>query len=143
MANWDMVVSLVRAALGEGPLAEESMWKSVVLIPKGRGEYQGIGLVEVVWKVVAAILNYRLTDSINYHNFLHGFWTYHGTGTANLKAKLLQKLASMREEVLYVIFLDLHKANAALDRYILLEIQERYGVDTQSQQILQVYWDRL
>ena len=33
-----------------------------------------------------------------------------GTGTATLEAKLLQQLAAMREEVLYVIFLDLTKA---------------------------------
>ena len=139
MANWNMVVSLVRAALGEGPLAEESMWKSVVLIPKGRGEYQGIGLVEVVWKVVAAILNYRLTDSINYHNFLHGFWTYHGTGTANLKAKLLQKLASMREEVLYVILLYLKHSYDSLYRYRCLEILEGYLLGTWSHCILRYY----
>ena len=29
----------------------------VVLIPKGKTYYRGIGLVEVIWKVVAAILN--------------------------------------------------------------------------------------
>ena len=45
----------------------------MVLIPKGGGGYRGIGLVEVVQKLVAAILNRRLTASITYHNFLHEF----------------------------------------------------------------------
>ena len=72
--------------------------------------------MEVTWKVVAAILNRRFTASITYHDFLHGFRAGHGTGTANLEAKLLQQLAALREEVLYVIFLDLHKAYDALDR---------------------------
>ena len=54
------------------------------------------------------ILNIWLTTSITYHNFLHGFWAGHRTGTATFKAKLLQRSAAMREEVLYVIFLDLN-----------------------------------
>ena len=41
---------------------------------------------------------------------------------------MFQQLAALREEVLYVIFLDLHKAYDALDRYICLEILEGYGV---------------
>ena len=36
---------------------EYATWKAVVLIPKGGGEYRGIGLVEVVWKEVVVILN--------------------------------------------------------------------------------------
>ena len=83
----------------------------MVLIPKGKKDYRGISLVEVMWKVVAEILNYPLTASINYHDFLHGFRVGRGTGTATLKAKLLHRLAPLREEVLYVIYLDLYKAS--------------------------------
>ena len=61
--------------------------------------------MEVVWKVVATILNRRFTSSITYHTAHHGFRAGRGTGTATLEAKLLQQLAAMREEVLYVIFL--------------------------------------
>ena len=66
--------------------------------------------MEVIWKVVAAILHRRLTASITYHEFLNGFRADRGTSTATLKSKLLQQLAALREGVLYVIFLDLHKA---------------------------------
>ena len=52
--------------------------------------YRGIGLVEVMWKVVVEILHRRLATAITYHNFLHGFRAGRGTGTATLKAKLLQ-----------------------------------------------------
>ena len=71
-------------------MAEEATWQTVVLIPKGRKEYRGIGLVEAMWKVVAAILNHRLTTAITYHDFLHGFRAGSGTRTATLDAKLLQ-----------------------------------------------------
>ena len=43
------------------------MWQAVVLIPKGGKDYGGIGLVEVMWKEVAAILNLRLKASITFH----------------------------------------------------------------------------
>ena len=109
-------MELVQTAFRDGDLAEEATWQAVVLIPKGKGDYRGIGLVEVMWKVVAVILNRRFTSSITYHDVFHGFWAGRGTGTATLEAKLLQQLATMREEVLYVIFLDLTKAYDALDR---------------------------
>ena len=67
-----MVVDFVQLALREGTLAEEAMWQVVVLIPKETTDYQGIGLVEMMWNVVAAILNRRLTASITFHAFLHG-----------------------------------------------------------------------
>ena len=101
------------------------------------------GLVEVMWKVVALILNCRFTSSITYHDALHGFRAVRGTGTATLKTKLLQQLAAMREEVLYVIFLDLTKAYNALDRSRCLEILEGYGVGPSARRLLTTYWRRL
>ena len=103
------MVELVQTAFRDGDLAEEATWQAVVLIPKGKGDYRGIVLVEVMWKVVAVILNRRFNSSITFHNVLHGFRVGRGTGTTTLEAKLLQQLAAMREEVLYVIFLDLTK----------------------------------
>ena len=103
-------------------LADEVMWQAVLLIPKGNRDYRVIGLVEVMWKVVAANLNSRFTISITYHEFLHGFWAGRVTGTANHKAKLLQHIVALREEVLYVIFLDMRKAYDTLDRSRCLEI---------------------
>ena len=62
------------------------------------------------------ILHRRLTTAITFQDALYGFREGRGTGTATLKAKLLQQLAAMKEEFLYVIFLDLTKAYDALDR---------------------------
>ena len=98
-------------------MVEEYTWQVVVLIPKGGVYNRDIVLVEIVWKVVAVILNFRLIASIAFHKVLHGFQVVHGTGTATLDAKLLQQLASMMEDIMYVIFLELHKVYDALDRY--------------------------
>ena len=83
-----------------------------------------------MWKVVAEILNIWFTASITFHDFLHIFRAGSGTGTTTLETKLLQQLVSLREEVLYMIFLELHKAYDALDRSRCLEILEGYGVVT-------------
>ena len=115
----------------------------VVLIPKGKKYYRGIGLVEVMWRVVATILNCRFTASMTYHDFLLGFRVGHGTGTTTLKTKLIQQLAALREEVLYVIFLDLHKAYEALDRSRCLEILEGYSIRPRARNLLKKYWHRL
>ena len=82
--HWENPVDLVQTAFREGEMAEEATWQAVVMIPKGRKEYRGIGLVELIWKIVAAILNRWLATSITYHDFLHVFRAGRVTGTANL-----------------------------------------------------------
>ena len=46
--QWRRVVEIVQTDFREGELAEESTWQAAVLIPKGKGDYRGIGLVEVM-----------------------------------------------------------------------------------------------
>ena len=61
---WGKVVEMTQTAFREGKLAEEAAWQTVVMIPKGKGEFRGIGLVEVTWKVLAVILHHRLTTGL-------------------------------------------------------------------------------
>ena len=49
------MVDLVPTIFGEGRLAEENTLQAVVLIPKGKRDYRGIPLGEVMWKEVAEI----------------------------------------------------------------------------------------
>ena len=50
---------------------------------------------------------------------------------------------AFREEFLYMIFLDLHKAYEALDRSRCLEILEGYAMGPLARRLLQTYWRRL
>ena len=133
--GWD----IVQTAFGEGRLIEEAKCQVMFLIPKGVGNYYGIILVEAVWKLVTVVLNIRLTVFIAFHNILHGFMAVRGTGTASFEYKQLHQLAAMREEVLYVIFLNPHKAYVALDRDRCLDILEGYGMVPRYRHIHQEY----
>ena len=59
-------------------------------------DYRGIGLAEVVWKLVTVILNFCLTTFIEFHNVIHGFWAGRGIGTTSLEAKLIHQIMVMR-----------------------------------------------
>ena len=114
------------------------------MIPKGGGtNFRGIGLVEFLCKAIYSIINRRLSSSIQFHTALHGFRAGRGTGTATFKAKLLQKLITMRETVLHAIFINLFKACDSLDRDHCLGILTGYGVGPRTLRILRTYWDRL
>ena len=54
---WDKVVSVIQVAFREGYIPEALMWTTMVLIPKGKGEYRSIGLVETIWKFCTSIVN--------------------------------------------------------------------------------------
>ena len=112
-----------------------------MLTPKGGREFWGIGIIEVLWKTV--ILNRRLRSAITLHNMIHGFPAGRWAGKISLKVKLLQQLTANREEVLYVIFLDLHKAYTALDMGRWLVILEGYRVGPWDRRILHTYLYRL
>ena len=128
------VVKLIQAAFREGHLTEECAWKTIVLIPKGNGNFRGIGLLDVIWKTVTGI---------QFHDVLHRFRTGRGNWIAPLEAKPLQQLMAMREEVLHEIFLDLHKAYDALDRDRCLNILVAYRVGPRPIRLLRRYWDQL
>ena len=71
--RWDLVVRLVQVMFRYGTVQEDMAWAKMVLIPKGKGEYRGIGLVEVLWKVCSVVVTCRLKRSVVLHNQLHRF----------------------------------------------------------------------
>ena len=138
--HWQQVMQIVRHAFLYGEMPAEMCWSILAVIPKGAGEYRGIGLQEVLWKVVSSIINARLQASINFHDSLHGFRSQRGTGTATIEAKLVQQLAIVHQVPLFAVFLDLHKAYDSLDRNRTLDILAAYGVGPNTIRLLQRYW---
>ena len=66
--------------------------------------------------MVTGLPKRHLTTAILFHDTLQRFRLGQGTGKNYLEAKLIQHLTSMREAVLYDIFLDLRKVYGTLDR---------------------------
>ena len=64
----------------------------MILLPKGKGEYRGIGLVEVICKMITTMINNRLRMDISLHDVLHAFRHGRGAFIAMLEVKLVQHL---------------------------------------------------
>jgi hypothetical protein len=77
--------------LGQGQDTHPAQVGHHRLIPKGGGDYCGIGLLEPIWKVVKRVMDQWL-EVIAVHDSLHGCCNWQGTGTAAIKAKLAQPL---------------------------------------------------
>ena len=98
--RWQMLVPLIQTTFKGGAVPEVAAWATMVLLPKGRGEYRGIDLVEVVWKVCATVVNYRLKRTVTLHGVLHGLRAGRGTRTATLEANMEHQLAGLTHEPL-------------------------------------------
>ena len=78
-----------------GSILTELGWSVLLLIPKGNGDTRGVGLLDVVWKVVEAVIDTHIKTVVKFHGFLHGFCAGIGTGTAIMEIKFAQELASV------------------------------------------------
>ena len=85
LSHWKRVVVLMQTDFQECRLEEEFTCHAVLLITKVERYYYGIGLADVVCKVVTDILNFGLTASIDFHNVLHGFWSVTALGPPPLR----------------------------------------------------------
>jgi len=115
------------------------LWSIVALIPKGGGDYRGIGLLEPIWKVLEWIMDCRL-DAINLHDCLHGCRAKRGTGTAVVEAKMAQQLSYLKLKPFYGVFLDLKKTFDSMDREHCIMILEGYGTGPGMIRLIQGYW---
>ena len=81
--------------------------------------------------------------TIDLKSTLYEFHTGRGTGTATLESNIIQQFMALREEVLYGIFLYIHKSYYNLNRDFCLDTMAAYGVGPWSLRLLRQYWARL
>ena len=141
--KWGKVVSIVQAEFEDGNLAEECTCQTVVLITKGRGDFQGICLLDVLWNMATGILSWNFTMDIGFQDTLYGLRLGRGMGTASIEFNPIKQLMGMGEVVLYEILLDLQKVYGDLDTDQCLGILEYYVMGIQSIWLLWTYWERI
>jgi hypothetical protein len=56
-SHWRLFLSLVQAIWDHGDIPPQLLWVIVILIPKGGGDYRGIGLLEPTWKVCKRVMD--------------------------------------------------------------------------------------
>ena len=62
---WRLFVQLVQAVWTTGTIFRQLLWIIVVLIPKGGGDFRGIGLLESIWKVLEPGADHRYAAGID------------------------------------------------------------------------------
>jgi hypothetical protein len=137
--NWRLFTQLVQAVWNHGSIPRQLLWIIIVLIPKGGGDYQGIGLLELIWKVLERIMDHQL-DTIKPHNCLHGCHANRGTGTMVIEAKLAQQLSYLELKPFFGIFLDLKKAFNLMDKEQCILILEGYGAGPRMIRLIRTFW---
>ena len=111
----------------------------LVLLPKSNADTQGIGLLEVLWKAVEAIINTHIKTEVMFHEVLHRFFSCRGMGRDIMELKMTQEIESINRESSLLVFLDLRKAYNTLDRGPLLQTLEGYGAGPKTRGILEEF----
>ena len=80
------------------------------LLPKGNVDTRGIGIIEVLYKVVEAIIDILINMAVIFYYILHVFYVCRGTETYIMGRKMSQDLESIDQDPLLLLFLDLWKS---------------------------------
>jgi hypothetical protein len=129
----------VQAAWTHSIIPCQLLWIIVVLIPKGGGDYRGIGLLEPILKCIERVIDHCL-DAINLHDSLHGCHHNRGAGTAIIEAKLAQQLSYLELQPFYGVFLDLRKAFNAMDWERCILVLEGYDAGPWMIRLICGFW---
>ena len=84
--RWDKLVSVTKMVFRERHIPTALTWTTMMQITNGGGECIGTGLVEIIQKVCASIMNNRLRAVISLHDVLQGLRQGRGTATEAMKS---------------------------------------------------------
>ena len=86
--TWRLLLKLIRLIWDTGEIPRQMLLTIIVLIPKATsGNCRGIGLLEVIWKLIERVLDEWMSQ-IEVHDCLHGFRAKSGCRTGITEAKL-------------------------------------------------------
>jgi len=139
---WEKVVELVQRCLRDGDIPKAFFNGILVIIPKDDcGGVRGIGLLEVIHKLISKIITLRMTNAISFCEQVHGFRKKRGTFTAIGETKIRMQMATCTSETLYQVYLDLSKAYDSIDRGRVLLLLEKYKVGPRIRKYIETVWE--
>ena len=104
------LVEIVQPMWRTGDIPQELVWNVLVIITKGTTDTRGIGLLETLWKVAEVLIDNCRRAILQFHDILHGLRSGGATGMAIMDLKLVQYLARVDHDPLFLVLLDLKKA---------------------------------
>ena len=93
-----------------GEIPQELSYTVLIFIPKGTTDTRGIGLLDTLWKVAEVLIDNCRRAILQFHDILHGLRSGGATGMAIMDLKLVQYLARVDHDPLFLVLLDLKKA---------------------------------
>jgi hypothetical protein len=69
--KWRIFVKMIQAIWDREEIPMQMSWMVIVLLPKGGGNFQGIGLLDPCWKIAEKIMVRRM-GTIHFHQCHHG-----------------------------------------------------------------------
>ena len=139
--EWNVAVNLIQHMFATGEIPQMVPWSFLAVIPKPDGGTHGLGLLEIIWKLMEAIIDTRVNSKVKIHDILNGFVNRRGTGTAIIKAKLQQELTLLMDKILYQLFLDLKKAYDKVHRGRSLDTLKAFGVGPRVLCLIKNFWE--
>ena len=138
---WEKIVTIIQRCISEGDIPKAFFYGVLVLIPKNdKGDVRGIGLLEVLHKLVSQVINMRMAAKVRFLEEVHGFRSGRGTYTAIGETKIRLQLAVHTSETTYQVYLDLKKAYDSIDRDRIIHIMKKYGVGPNICRYVQNVW---
>ena len=80
--QWIKLVEIIQFMWETGSILTELVWTVLVLILKVNVHNWGIGLLEVVWKLLEAVIDTKIKPVVQFHDVFHRFSAGRGAGTA-------------------------------------------------------------
>ena len=96
------LVKTIQLSFRTGHLTEAALWSVMVITPKGGDQYWGIGLTEVIWKLIISMANHRVAE-INIYDELQSFRQRRVMLTEGIEANIFQHLLVLRRNPLLPI----------------------------------------
>ena len=97
------------------------IWTVLVFLTKVNADTLGIGLLEVLWKVVEDVIDTWIKTEVKFHGVLHGGFPRQGIGTSIMEINVAQDLDSKYQDPLFLVFLELWELSDTLYHVHLLQ----------------------